>query len=577
MRQKTTMNTVQIASVFIVTAFFITLTLSIYILYPFPSKEKTSYFNSETTLIFNNSIYNEGVWTDGQLFLPITFIKEYIDPNIYMENSSESVIITTEFDVFQLTQNQTKIEKNYETISLSFPVLKNFEGHPYDPYVAADWLEDVYPIEITRVESTGAIFIKKDGDQEKLASVKPNGEEYEYQMRTEPNFRSSYVHEVKPEEKLILEESGEKFSKARSEDGYAGFLPNDLLSQYETKTIIINQDQKSYIPSITGPINVTWDAIYQANNNPSDVTTMAGVNVISPTWFHVKDSSGEIENMASKTYVKDAHKEGYQVWALFSNDFDPDKTHDVLSSFDRRKKMIQQLLAYAEIYGIQGLNVDFENVYEEDGPFLTQFMRELTPLAHEAGLTISMDITFISNSPMWSKFYEREELAGIVDYFMVMAYDEQPGGSSVAGSVSSLPWVEKHLIRTLEVIPSKKVLLGIPFYTRLWTEEKQEDGSVKVSSKALTMDQVKHWIEKRGVEPVYDQASGQDYVEVVEGNKTYRVWIENLNSLKKRVRLAEKYELAGIASWNKYFAEEEAFLTLESELKSKNLVKSDQP
>lgn len=572
MRQKTTSTTktIQIISLVTVSAFFFMLTLIIYILYPFPSKEKTSYFNSETTLIYEKNIFDEGQWVDGQLYLPVSFLKEHIDPAVYLESSSESLIITTEFDVYQLTQNQTNIEKNYETLSLSFPVLKEFKDNPY---VAVDWLEDVYPIDIERIESTGAVFIKKDGDQEELVSVKTGEKDYEYHLRTEPDYRSPYVDVLNPEEKVILEEAGDKFSKVRTEEGFAGFLSNDLLSQHEARIIEMKQEEKAFVPDVSGPLHLTWDAIYQAKNNPTDVPTMAGVNVISPTWFHVKDSAGEIENRASKAYVEDAHHEGYQVWALFSNDFDPDKTHEVLTTFDSRKKMIQQLLAYAEIYELQGLNVDFENVYEEDGPYLTQFMRELTPLAHEAGLIISMDVTFISNSSMWSKFYERDKLAEVVDYFMVMAYDEHPQNSSVAGSVSSLPWVEMHLKRTLEVIPSDKLLLGIPFYTRIWTEEKLEDGSVTVSSKSMTMTQVDEWMEEHKVTPIFDEVSGQDYVEVVEDIKTYRIWIENENSLEKRVQLADKYDLAGIASWSRYFAAEEAFLTLEEGLKGENLAK----
>ncbi len=133
---------------------------------------------------------------------------------------------------------------------------------------------------------------------------------------------------------------------------------------------------------------------------------------------------GPIQNLASVDYVKWAKQKGYQVWGLFSNNFDPDLTHAVLNDFETRQNLIRQLLYYSQMYELNGYNIDFENVRMEDGPLLTQFIREATPYFHEAGLYVSVDVTFISSSGNWSQFYEREKLSEIVDYIVVMAYDE---------------------------------------------------------------------------------------------------------------------------------------------------------
>jgi spore germination protein YaaH len=244
---------------------------------------------------------------------------------------------------------------------------------------------------------------------------------------------------------------------------------------------------------------------------------------------------------------------------LFSNAFDPELTYQAFKDFETRQKMIRELLHYSQIYDLDGINLDIENVNPEHGPLVTQFVREATPYLHEAGLIVSMDITFIAGGN-WSAFYEREKLARIVDYLAVMAYDEHWGSSPVAGSVASLPWVEENLKQLLDVVPHEKLILGVPLYTRLW--EVKDSG--EVSSTALSMDKVKEWLDKHQLTPSYDEASGQNYAElyVQEEQTTYKIWLEDELSLKKRAELADRYELAGVASWSRYFADETAWLAL---------------
>lgn len=222
---------------------------------------------------------------------------------------------------------------------------------------------------------------------------------------------------------------------------------------------------------------------------------MSGLQVVSPTWFHLQ-KDGLVKNVADKKYVEWAHKKGYQVWGLFSNSFDAKLTNSMLNDPKLRIKVIKQLLSYVELYQLDGINVDFENVYLKDKEELVQFLRELTPLLHEKGRTVSIDVTVKSLSENWSMFYDRKKIGEIVDYVMLMAYDEHWATSPKAGSVASIPWVEKGIKGILEEVPNDKLILGVPFYTRLWKEEIDETGNKKVTSKTFTMEQTKEWIKK---------------------------------------------------------------------------------
>jgi spore germination protein YaaH len=321
---------------------------------------------------------------------------------------------------------------------------------------------------------------------------------------------------------------------------------------------------------IGGKLNITWEQVTKKNPDTSKIADLPGVNVISPTWFSLADGDGNVSNIADPAYVKWAQSRNYQIWALFSNGFEPKRTSEALSTYDRRMNTIKQLIGFAQIYKLNGFNIDFENVYTKDKENLVQFVREMTPLLHEQGLVVSIDVTPKSSSEMWSVFYDRPALAKVVDYMMLMAYDEHWASSPEAGSVASLPWVEKSLTRLLEedhIAPSKLVL-GVPFYTRLWTEEVQ-DGKTTVTSKALGMESAQAILKEKKLTPAYNAETGQNYVEYKEGTKLMRIWLEDETSVKARFELVKKYNLAGVASWRRGFETPDIWTTIVSSLEKR--------
>lgn len=542
----------------LILSFCIVISSILLLLYPFASSEKIDYFVGNHPIIFDGSQQGNAIMDGESIYVPLSFIQEKMDDGIIFDEKSNSIIITTTDKVIQMPSESLTYYVNEEPVKLHFSPLKDEEG---ELYLALDPIMAYYPLQYSILPDTGAIWIQKDGEERKYGTISDEDvHDAKLRLRKEASLQSPFITQTIGGEKIYIEGEKEDYYFVRKEDGMAGYIQKKLVKPGEKEQIIVQREQKeAALPKIEGPIQLTWEAVYTKNPNTDSIPQMPGVNVVSPTWFELANENGEIKNLGSLTYVNWAKGKGYQVWGLFSNAFDPDLTYQAFKDFETRQKMIRELLHYSQMYHLDGINLDIENVNPEHGPLVTQFVREATPYFHEAGLVVSMDITFIAGGN-YSAFYERDKLAKIVDYLAVMAYDEHWGSSPKAGSVSSLPWVENNLQKLLEIIPHEKLILGVPLYTRIW--EVKDSG--EVSSKALSMSEVKEWLHTHGLTPVYDEASGQNYAElyVAEEQTTYKIWLEDELSLKKRVEIAMKYELAGVASWSRYFADESAWLAL---------------
>ncbi|MFZ3587777.1 glycosyl hydrolase family 18 protein [Bacillus sp. DJP31] len=538
-----------------------------FLLYPFPSEEKVTYFTEEHPIIYKGITNGEAVVINSEVYLPLSFVHENIDEGITYDEASSSVILTTRNKVVQMPADALSLFVNEQPVNLEIPATTLKNGEVFISYSA---IQSYYPFEVTVLSETGAVLVRKDGDSFALGNVSLSENAHEKRLRKEPIMTAPYTAEVSQGEIVTIEKEDSNFYFVRKQNGIAGFIQKKQVVMEGTETVIVKwEEDKRFSPSISWPINLTWEAVYTENPDTSKLPPLTGVNVVSPTWFKIKNEQGEIANLASMEYVNWAKIQNLQIWGLFSNDFNPELTHTVLQSYETRMNMIRQILQYSQMYQLNGINIDFENVKTEDGKLVTQFVKELTPYLHQAGLTVSMDITFISESEMWSKFYERDQLAGIVDYMIVMAYDEHWGTSPKAGSVASFPWVESNLKNLLEVIPHDRLILGLPTYTRIWKEQDTEGGNIEVSSKAYSMDYLKEWLVEHKLVPVFDEVSGQQYAEYRDEQEkaTYKVWIEDADSLSRRSQLVHHYQLAGVGTWSRYFASNEAWGAIDESLK----------
>lgn len=297
-----------------------------------------------------------------------------------------------------------------------------------------------------------------------------------------------------------------------------------------------------------GNLGVLWDwqAPGEKESRLVQREKLPGIDVLSPSWFIIENAQGKIKTRhGSVKYVHQAHNKGYQVWALITNNFDPQMTSKLLDSPLARKRIIAQMEQLAKDYELDGFNLDFENINPADKDKLTDFVQEISKALKPQGLIISIDVTIPSNSGYWSKCYDRKAIAEVVDYMMLMAYDEHGAASEVSGSVASLQWVEDGIQKTLqEGVPEKKLILGMPLYMRLWQETKG-----KVKAKTLSMAQADKVIQEKGLVPVWLSKEGQYYFEYQEKNTRYRVWQENRRSLALKASLVNRYNLAGGAYW----------------------------
>ena len=299
----------------------------------------------------------------------------------------------------------------------------------------------------------------------------------------------------------------------------------------------------------TGKISLVWDHFLGEPVDLAQEEKIAGLTVISPTWFAVTDSQGSVASKADWKYVQDAHDKGYKVWALISNSFDPDMTKAFLADESAQGRTVRQLLMYTALYDLDGINIDFENVYDDDRDRLTAFVALLADKLKEQRVVVSIDATVPSGVPMWSNCFDRAALARLVDYYMVMTYDEHWRTSPVAGSVASIGWVERGIVNTMQYVPKEKLLMGVPFYTREW----RESDSDRVRSSTMWMADVENRVARYGLTPKWLEGAGQHYIEYGDENYRYKVWIEDAKSLGLKADLAQKYELAGVAAWRKGF------------------------
>ncbi len=303
-----------------------------------------------------------------------------------------------------------------------------------------------------------------------------------------------------------------------------------------------------------GKLNLVWDALGTAVPADGKGEKIAGLEIVSPTWFSISSEGGLVSSKADAAYVEEAHRKGYKVWALINNSFDKDLTRQILQSEDAQERVIRQLLVYSSLYHLDGINLDFENIYREDKDKLTRFVSRIATALREQGVVVSLDMTVPQGSDTWSQCYDRKGLAAVVDYVMVMTYDETWRSSPRSGSVASLNWVERGIQATLAEVPAEKLLLGLPFYMREWEEPADGQGPAKATT--LSMVDAERKIREKNLTLQWLEDKGQYYTEYYEQDKRYRIWLEDERSIAAKVALVGPYRLAGVASWRKGFERE---------------------
>ncbi|GAW91793.1 glycosyl hydrolase family 18 protein [Calderihabitans maritimus] len=526
--------------------YFLMAGLSLLIYYS-PGMIKVPFHDSdETALVIGDRLINqeEVVLEKDEILLPLPTVKQHLDKHIFWDKEKNKVIVTTRDKFIRMKTASLTAYINSQEVKLDVPV-SQISGLIYIPI---RFLAPLYGITVKYLPETKIVVIDR-ADEEIIQGIAVK----RTRVRTGRSVRKPFVDYLQAGEKVLIFGSEDGWFRIRTLRGITGYVKKNNIRVEDRVSVELPPKETPLNEIPPGKINLTWEHVINKHPDPSTIGQLPGVNVVSPTWFYLADGEGNVSNKGDLNYVNWAHRRGYQVWALFSNAFDPERTHKVLADSDLREKVIKQLLIYSRLYQLDGINIDFENVYLKDKALLVQFVRELSALLHAEGLTVSIDVTVKSSSANYSRVYDRRLLAEAVDYVILMGYDEHWAGSPEAGSVASLPWVEKGIVGVLEEVPAEKLILGVPFYTRLWVEKLGEEGILEVSSKALSMTEAEAIIRRNRAKVVFDEAAGQHYATFRQGDTIYEIWLENEISMRQRVQLVKKYGLAGIASWRRGF------------------------
>jgi len=298
------------------------------------------------------------------------------------------------------------------------------------------------------------------------------------------------------------------------------------------------------------PLVIAWEYVYN-HTDTSSIEAMSPLQIVSPTWFHISSADGTIENLACENYLQWAWNRGYKVWGLVSNSFDPDITAVILSDPVLRRSIVEELINLSLEYKLDGLNIDFENFHSDYRDHFSSFIYELAELCHEHNLTLSVDVTIISDTEYWSLCYDLATLSEAADYIIVMAYDEHWKGSPVPGSVSSLPWVEKGIVAMLLEVPAEKLILGVPFYTRLWEIDDSGETLRVIGSNSYSMMRAEQIIADNKAMVTWDEQTKQHLAYFYRDDHLFKMWLEDIASMQYRLKLVDSYNLAGIAAWRR--------------------------
>lgn len=518
--------------------------------------------NKTTNLVINNKnvtsdLKNDVLIEDNIIYLSEADVGNFFDKYIYQDKETNKIITTYEKKVATIGFDENKITINgSEKEIYAHAIEKNGEV-----YLPVSEMADVYDVEIANIEETKVVTMDSLDREQKRAIVSSN-----LAVKSSTNFISKTVDRVKKGDCVIVVSSDKGYSKIRTANGKLGYIKtNKLENEF---TVRENMEETK---QVEGKVNLTWDYFSEYGSAPDRTgTTIDGVNVVSPAFFYLGTDGKLKENVGSKgqAYIEWAHSNGYKVWPMLSNAEAAKEslniTSEIMNSYTKRQQLIESIVEKCVTYKLDGINVDFENMKAEDKDMYSRFIIELTPRLKEIGAVTSVDVTAPDGGETWSMCFDRHVIGDVADYIIFMAYDQTGVSSTRPGTTAGYNWVKLSLNKFLqtEVIDPDKIILAVPFYTRIWTTN--QDGKI-IGRSTVNMKDIDSII-PAGVERKWDDELKQNYVEYMDGNNKKQIWIEDIESLKAKVSLIKENNLAGVASWQKGMETEDVWQMLKSEL-----------
>ena len=501
--------------------------------------------NTTTNLVINNrnvtgNLKKDILIQDGEIYISKQDLGNFFDKYIYEDEENNNIVTTYNKKIAEIGFERNVININGVDKSTYTHAIKQDDT----VYLPINELKDVYDIEISHIEDTKVLVIDSISREQKKAVVNGN-----LAVKSSKNFIAKTIDRVKKGECVIVISVEDDYARVRTERGKIGYIKANKLSN----EVVVRQDMEEE-KQIESKINMMWDYYSQVATAPDRTgTRIDGVNVVSPAFFSIDTNGDLVENIGTRgqAYLEWARSNNCRVWPMLQNAGDgmQSVTSKIMNSYNNRKKLIEQIVNACIKYKLDGINLDFENMKKEDKDLYSRFVIELMPRMKELGLVLSVDVTAPDGADTWSLCFDRHVIGDVADYIVFMAYDEYGASSNKSGTTAGFDWVELSLKKFLETeeIESDKIILAVPLYTRLWTED--SDGNV-IKNPVVSMKDIDDVIPSDAKKTWNDELK-QYYVEYKEGNNTKKMWIEDLESLKAKTELISKYQLGGLAAWQK--------------------------
>ena len=483
--------------------------------------------DEQVALVVNDTLLEEkGIRIGDEVYLDYPTVWRYLNSGFYWEPKASQMLLTLP------AGNQSWKAEEGGALILRDGI----------PYLSASCVQENSDIDVTILEDPHRIVARTNWENVTAERVLKDTV-----IRNRADRKGEVLTQVKKGDIVVLLENTPVWCKVATTDGYVGYLQKNEFEPAPEGTISHETDERFVFPHLLLDEKVCLGWQYMQTKEDTQlqglIARAKGLNVISPTWFSFANLSGDLVSYATKEYVDQAHAKGIQVWGclqdLYGSEYNAGK---VLDSFAVRQHVIEQLLSTAEKTGMDGINVDIETIEQDTAAQYLQFLRELSVAAHAQGLIVSSD-TYV---PLFTPYYNRAEQAKVVDYVILMSYDEHTVGSGEAGSVASLPFVEQGIRDTLEDVPSEQLINGIPFFTRGWTTV---FGETRPQSQALGMNEADAWADAHRISLYWDSEVGQNMGSSEDQNARYSIWMEDEKSIEEKMKLIPRYDLAGVACW----------------------------
>lgn len=476
---------------------------------------------------------------DGTAYISYELAKESLNDHLYKNEEEKQVILTTATDIIKLPFDSAEYTTLTGNGSMPYQITFFENGNLY---LALEYLVQYTDFQYTVEQEPLHIIINNQWGSKTYADVTK-----EESIRLEADIKSPILRKAAEGEKVTILEREDDWAKILTEDGYIGYIRSKRLGESYEEQVTNSSFQAAEYTSIhrDHKINLIWHQVTSQDSNAAfseDMQDVTGVNVVSPTWFSISSNDGDLASLASEDYVSAAHEKGMEVWGLMDNFSTEIDTTTILGNTASRENLEGQLITEALNHGLDGINIDIETLPEEASESYVQFMRELSVKCRNNNLVLSVDVPPPYD---FNTHYNRKALGEVVDYLMIMGYDEHYVGSE-AGSVASLSYERNGITGTLESVSKDKIISGIPFYTRLW----KTNASGEVSSEAIGMDHADEILSQYQVTAAWSEETSQDYAEFTDEEGNFcQIWLENEKSIEEKMKLVQQYDLGGVAEW----------------------------